>query len=239
MHAAVEEAAAHRRLRTVCPVVATAKDEGLCDASFATLLIRVSALHQSTVTFAIRELHRKIMDESAPNLTERDAALGQILVMQGAYLSAPFPLPAEFTNSTVPCPLRSISTEEAILRQKLRKSCPVVAAIKELGLCEETTYALLVTRSKKLMSSQHHSQEFNLCIRVMDEGIADKQRDQALGELLLKHGGYFSLALFRSNMLNAIYYRWKDEKCKLKCTAPSERMQLYRRRGDGQPLTLF
>jgi hypothetical protein len=168
-----------------------------------------------------------IMDESTlPN--RRDAAIGEILILQGAYFSAPFPrTPAEFTDSNIPRPLRfKASHEEAVARQKLRVRCPVMATIKELGLCDETTYALLLMRSSQLILSQHHSKEFNLCRRVMDEGIADKQRDQVLGELLVMHGGYFSHMGATFHMQKAIYCRWKDEdKCEC-CTVPSIDMQM-------------
>jgi hypothetical protein len=244
MPVAVEEAKAQRQLRSVCPVVATAKDEGLCDASFATLLIRVNALHQSTATPAIRQLHRMIMDENTIKQHERDAALGQILVLQGAYFSAPFPIPKEtrpLEGSTRPlCPSHPLSHEEAIAREKLRVSCPVVVTIKELGLCEETTFVTLLMRSLQLISSQHHSKKFNLCRRVMDEGNADKQRDQALGELLVTHGGYFSRNLFPSDMQNAIYCRWK-EMCEVNRTVPSVdmQMQLHLNRGAVPPGAFF
>ena len=228
MPTAVEETAAQLQLRVVCPVVATAKDEGLFDASFATLLLRIRALHQSAATPYIRQLHNNIMDETTTKPNERDAALGQILVMQGAYLSAPFPKDtraSEFGNPNLPCLLRPIPHEEATAREKLRVICPVVASIKELGLCAETTFAVLLMRSLQLISSQHHSRVFNLNRRVMDESIADNQRDQALGELLVTHGGYFSRNLVPAATKNAIYCRWKGL-CELNCTARPADMQI-------------
>jgi hypothetical protein len=154
---ALEDAAAQQQLKNVSPVVATAKEQSLFDASFATLLIRATALPEHPAP-AVRKLHNMIMDDKK-RFNEKDTALGELLVFHRAYFLAPF-LPSYKTqnlNSTLPHPRRSMSHEEARARENLRACCPVVSIIKEAGLDEETTFETLLLRSRQLIASQHPS----------------------------------------------------------------------------------
>jgi hypothetical protein len=207
------ESIASKLLQMVCPVVATMKDVGLlCDTLFVTLLIRASALIQSQHPIRKFELHKIIMDERSSD-AQQDTAIGKLLVTQGGYLTLQDA--AEFTSDGLQktvFPVHQsdmlVSDEEQDASRQLRAVCPVVATMKEAGLCD-TSYAKLLIRTKQLIKSQHHNRAFNLYRRIIDEKSTSATKEAALRVFLVTQGGYFSSPEFGCNQ--RAWLRWKEQ----------------------------
>jgi hypothetical protein len=212
----MEESIASKLLRIECPVVATMKDVGLlCDTSFATLLIRATELIRSQHSGRKFDLQQIIMDERSAE-EQKDTAMGELLVTQGGYLT--LNAATKFTsagspNTVFPVLRRKMTAvfaeePDASAKLKLRAECPVVATMKEAGLCD-TSFATLLVRTKHLIQSQQHNRAFNLHRRIIDERSTRAMKDTALGELLVTHGGYFSLADFKGSP--RAWCQWKGQ----------------------------
>jgi hypothetical protein len=191
------------------------KDVGLLvDTSFATLLIRAAELIRSQNPSRKFDLQKIIMDDLS-TVAQKDKAMGELFVTQGGYLT--LQNAADFTsegalNTGFPCmSLPSdipVSSEEPAASKQLQRVCPVVATMKEAGLCD-TSFATLLSRSKRLIESQHRSRAFNLHMKIVGERSTSTTKDAALTQLLVTHGGYFSLPLFYGNQTS--WHAWKGQ----------------------------
>jgi hypothetical protein len=77
-----------QQLRHVSPAVATMKDAGLCNASYAALLNSVDALIKAQHLDKKFNLHQRVANEKS-SVQERDLALRTLFLLHGSYLSLP------------------------------------------------------------------------------------------------------------------------------------------------------